>query len=96
MIDFINTFFTIFGYFMFFSALYLIITSDDSYHPSRKLKFAFIPTIVETWRETKCIIWLQKYYVKTKDSDFLFLNGQPKNGTKYINKKGLFSYELQQ
>lgn len=68
-------------------------TSDENYQPSRKSKFAFIPTTVETWRDTKCIIWLQPYYIKVKDSDFLFLNEEVENGTKYINKKGLFAYE---
>ena len=93
MIDFINTLAMVFGCFIFICIIYLFITSDENYHPSRKKKFAFIPTMVETWRDTKCIIWLQPYYIKVKDSDFLFLNEQPKNGIKYINKKGLFAYE---
>lgn len=93
MLDFINTFFMIFGYFISICIIYLYLVGNENYHPSRVVKFAFIPTVVYTWRDTKCIVWMQRYYVKVKDSDFLFLNEQPKNGTKYINKKGIFSYE---
>lgn len=93
MLDFINTLFMVFGYFIFICIIYLTLVSDENYHPSRVVKFAFTPTIVHTWRGTKCIIWLQRYYVKIKDSDFLFLNEEVENGTKYINKKGIFSYE---
>ena len=27
-------------------------------------KYAYIPTMVNTWRNTKAIVWLQPYYIK--------------------------------
>lgn len=45
-------------------------------------KFAWIPTIVRTWRPrgTKALVWMQSYYVN-------------KQG-KYINHLGFLSFEF--
>ena len=55
-------------------------------------KFAFLPKKVTTWRNTKAIIWLQWYCVKTDSPFFCLSSGD--NDSPYINKLGFFSIEL--
>lgn len=60
-----------------------------------KRKFAWLPTIVWTWRPTpsEAVIWLQEYFIEGVDQ-FAPLNGKPSLGEKYCNRLGLFSIEF--
>ena len=58
------------------------------------IKFAWIPTLVITWRNTRAIVWLQRYYIK-QPSELIPLGRERINiGEKYCLKIGAFSVEL--
>ena len=56
-------------------------------------KFAWFPTIVNTWRRSRALVWLQFYYHKAGiEYDYAF--GVVTVDEKYCNKIGSFSIEL--
>lgn len=55
-------------------------------------KFAWLPMIVWTWRNTRVFIWMQGYYHKTGEDFSEF--GTFAVDEKYILKMNVFSIEL--
>ena len=49
--------------------------------------------MVETWRNTKAIVWMQSYFVKGNDR-YVALNDDRRAGYKYCLRLGVFSIEL--
>lgn len=58
------------------------------------VRFSWMPTLVLTWRNTRALVWLQRYYI-TQPSTFTPLGRERINiGEKYCLKIGVFSVEL--
>lgn len=57
-----------------------------------KRKFAFIPMIVNTWRNTQAIIWFQYYYFKK--GEYVSLETDYNFDQKYILSLGILSIEF--
>ena len=58
-----------------------------------KRRFAWVPTIVSTWRNTRALVWMQHYFVKGADR-FTALCGDSAIGEKYCNRLGALSVEF--
>lgn len=56
-------------------------------------KFAWFPTIVNTWRRSRALVWLQFYYHKT-GTDYTETGYSVTVDEKYCNKIESFSREL--
>lgn len=59
-------------------------------------KFAWLPTMVWTWRHTptKALVWLQKYNVNDSFGPYIPLSGPGTPGEKWVNRLGFFSHEF--
>lgn len=59
----------------------------------RKQKYAWLPLVVMTWRNTRALIWLQSYYHVT-GTEYVIPFGMVAVDEKYCLKIGAFSMEF--
>ena len=59
-----------------------------------KRKFAWLPTIVETWRNSRSIVWLQFYMLDMGGHSFVALNADGYSPRKFTNRLGRLSIEI--